>query len=272
MNILFWNINKKNLLVEIDLLAKSKDADIIVLAECEISYYDLLQYLNRDESIYFSSAGIGCERIKVLTKFKHTFSLPISEHNRWSIREIHPPLHQSFLLGLVHFPSKVNWTSQSQAVECGELVRQIESLENNRKHKRTILLGDFNMNPFEDGMISSGYFHATMDLEIAKSQKRVVQGKEYDYFYNPMWGFYGDLGKGQVSGTHYYNSSEHLNYKWNIYDQVLVRPQLLDEFALDELEIITESKESVYLTNKKQLNKKFSDHLPIKLTLNLNLK
>ncbi|MBL4650423.1 MAG: hypothetical protein JKY03_11895 [Aureispira sp.] len=168
MNILFWNINKKDLLVEIDLLAKSKDADIIVLAECEISYYDLLQYLNRDESIYFSSAGIGCERIKVLTKFKHTFSLPVCEHNRWSIREIQTPLHQSFLLGLVHFPSKVNWTAQSQAIECGELVRQIQSLEDNRKHKRTILLGDFDNTAF------SWAYHK---IKADKNDAFVVAGK-----------------------------------------------------------------------------------------------
>ena len=45
-----------------------------------------------------------------------------------------------------------------------------------------------------------------------------------------MWGFLGDNGCGNVSGTMYYNSSDAINYYWHLYDQVLIRPELIDTF------------------------------------------
>ena len=94
----------------------------------------------------------------------------------------------------------------------------------------------------------------------------IVLGREYDYFYNPMWNFLGD--KNSVPGTYYYAKSIHYNEPWNTFDQVLIRPQLLDNFVYSDLKILTRIKNKELYNHK--TNKLFiSDHLPILININL---
>ena len=62
-------------------------------------------------------------------------------------------------------------------------------------HTRTVIVGDFNMNPFEPGMAGILGFQAVMDRRIAQRITRTVDRKEYSFFYNPMWSRLGDLSK-----------------------------------------------------------------------------
>ena len=64
------------------------------------------------------------------------------------------------------------------------------------------------MNPFEEGVVGAKGLHAVMTRRIAAKGSRVVQGKEYPFFYNPMWGLFGDR-QDSPSGTYYYSASEH---------------------------------------------------------------
>ncbi len=124
------------------------------------------------------------------------------------------------------------------------------------------------MNPFEAGMIMGNCFNSVMSRNIAKKGSRIVQGKEYKYLYNPMWSFFGDLSKTPL-GTHYYNSSTHINYHWNIFDQVLIRPELIDCVKYDELKILVNDG-NLNLLNKNGIpDKKVSDHLPLLFTIDL---
>ena len=44
-----------------------------------------------------------------------------------------------------------------------------------------------------------------------------------------MWSLYGDLYHEPV-GTYYYKNAELVNYQWNIFDQILMRPKLINKF------------------------------------------
>ena len=155
----------------------------------------------------------------------------------------------------------MNWDDRDQAAEVCELAHQIRTLETRRGHARTILLGDFNMNPFDPGVVQAAGFHAAMTKAIASTESRVVQGREYPFFYNPMWGFFGDRTPGPP-GTHYYRAG-HVSYDWNIYDQVLIRPQAFPWFD-DKIEIVTKIGEVDLLKKNGQPDPDVgSDHLPI---------
>ncbi len=119
------------------------------------------------------------------------------------------------------------------------------------------------MNPFETGVVSAAGMHAVMDRNVAQRGTRIVQDREYPFFYNPMWRFFGD-GTPGPSGTCYYPRSEHKVYFWNIFDQVLVRPALLDRFRLDDLAVIDHTGEESLLTETGIPSRKLgSDHLPV---------
>jgi hypothetical protein len=107
------------------------------------------------------------------------------------------------------------------------------------------------MSPFEDGMVAASGLHAMLDQRIVKKINRTVKNVSYSYFYNPMWGRLGDLTVGP-SGTYKYSKAVEVNHQWHTYDQVLLRPSLLDYFEDDELSVI---------------NIVGSDHFPIVINL-----
>ena len=96
------------------------------------------------------------------------------------------------------------------------------------------------MNPFEDGMVSANGLHAVMSQGIAQRGSRTVQGKAYPFFYNPMWSYLGDASAGPP-GTFYYENAQHKTFFWNMFDQILLRPDLLEFFAAENLQIVERS-------------------------------
>jgi hypothetical protein len=125
------------------------------------------------------------------------------------------------------------------------------------------------MNPFEDGVVSANGLHGVMTRSIAEKRTRVVQSQEYPFFYNPMWGLLGDSTPGSP-GTFYYSGAEHRTYFWNMFDQVLIRPDLLPLFDNEELEIPESDGEVSFLSDKDLPDKNVaSDHLPVTFKLAL---
>jgi hypothetical protein len=143
------------------------------------------------------------------------------------------------LFGAAHLSSKIHWSREDQAAEVHELSRQIRAEEERRGHSRTILVGDLNMNPFDDGVVQANGLHAMMTRATAEEGSRRVQGRDYPFFYNPMWGLFGDRTPGPP-GTYYYRHPGHLSYEWNIFDQVLLRPGVVPFF--ENVEIITKDR------------------------------
>ena len=147
------------------------------------------------------------------------------------------------------------------------LARYINNEEQIIGHKRTILLGDLNVNPFENGVVGTGGLHAVLSRGVASKGSRTVQGVSHEFFYNPMWSCFGDRREGPP-GTYYYDRAEAVNYFWNIYDQVLLRPELLDGFDIDSLRILTTAGETSLLNSSGRPDKtNASDHLPVVFSL-----
>jgi len=267
---LFWNLQKTDLSIEIANLAIVHSIDIIMLAECE-NPQNVLQALNQNSVVYAHSSGL-CKSIQIFVKFSRNLIKPVFETDRLTIRSLELPEKQKILLAVIHFQSKLHWSDSDQAQQCVLLATDIIQAEKNAGHSNTIFVGDLNMNPFETGIISSFGLHGVMSKQIALKQKRRVAGKDYLYFYNPMWNLLGDIPA--PAGTYYYSSGGTPNvYFWNIFDQVLVRPSLVQHFEDTSLKILTSDGNSNFLDKSGVPDKKrFSDHLPIFFKMNLPLK
>lgn len=63
---------------------------------------------------------------------------------------------------------------------------EIQQIEKELNINNTIVIGDFNMNPFEDGIVSSDSFHGTMFKEEAIKVERTVLGEKINDF--DLWG------------------------------------------------------------------------------------
>lgn len=85
-----------------------------------------------------------------------------------------------------------------------------------------------------------------------------------------MWGKFGDRQDGPP-GTYYYDKSRLSEYFWHMFDQVLIRPELVEQFQNSSLEIISKIGGTDLLDRSGQPNSKdLSDHLPIKFTFDLS--
>ncbi len=266
-NFLFWNVNRNLIGDLIAEAATSLEIDVLLLAECAVQPSALLTRLNARETRYFFIQNF-CPRISIYTRFSAELLRPFDEGDRYSISKLALPGRLEVLLATAHLPSKREFSSESQAHECARLARQIASAEEAVSHQRTIFMGDLNVNPFENGMVSAAAVHAVMTREIAVRGTRTVQGEQYPFFYNPMWGHFGDTRKDSPPGTYYYEKAEHLVYFWNMFDQVLLRPDLARLFRPDGLTILTKIGETSLLTpGGKPDTSVASDHLPIMLAI-----
>jgi endonuclease/exonuclease/phosphatase family metal-dependent hydrolase len=210
--------------------------------------------------------------LKIFTVFDESWIEKLDDkygEPHWTINRLKNPIHKDINLIAVHFPSKLFWSDQSQSFECVELMARIRKLENDLGNDNTIVIGDFNMNPFEFGMLSSVGLHSLKDRKKIENERfRKVNQREYDMFYNPMWNFLGDFNK-ERQGTYYYRKNDHISLDWNTFDQVLIRPSLIRNFDENQIHVIHEINGIRILDDDAIPDKEYSDHLPLELTLNL---
>jgi hypothetical protein len=124
------------------------------------------------------------------------------------------------------------------------------------------------MSPFEPGVAGAKALHGVMSRNIANKGERTVQGINYPYFYNPMWSMFNDGTRGPP-GTYYRSESEHMALFWYMFDQVLIRPDLLDYFSLRSLHIVDFDGKASFLSTEGKPKPSISDHLPITFRLEI---
>lgn len=271
MTFLFWNINKKPLQNTIGELAEIHEIDVLILAECEIERSDLLMQLNSISGPRFSEPYSESKRIVIYTRFPDSWLIPIAEEGELSIRHLENPVSDTHtLIVAAHLPSRMH-RSEQDLMQLAPRWRQfIEDAEKRVGHKRTIVVGDLNMNPFDPGVISGEGLHGIMDKRIVGRGSRKVDGQDRDFFYNPMWSLLGDESVGPP-GTYYYDASSNpLNYYWHTFDQVLLRPELVPLFPREALRVLTDT-ESNSLMNNRGIpdSNDISDHFPLLFRLNI---
>jgi hypothetical protein len=265
----FWNLGGNERRELIARLASERKLNLIVLAEPSSSSEELLSQLNQHRRRRkFICPDSGTPRLQLF-----------SRSNEFDLQEIHFDASrrltirrlswngQQHLFAAVHWISKRNWRDPNQYVEAQLLAGEIREREAEEGHRRTILVGDLNMNPFEPGVAAAACLHGMMSKAEIAAGSRVIQTREYPFFYNPMWGFFGDRTPGPP-GTYYYHTSEHISFDWNMFDQILIRPDVLSS-SREEVEIVRRIGDVDLLTTRGRPNQSIgSDHLPLFFSLN----
>jgi hypothetical protein len=224
-------------------------------------------------SLTFSSepkAASSSQRIQLFTRFPEaavTDQFNDSSDGRLTIRRVTTSRPTDILLAALHFQSQMVWDADEQALQATVLQRDVSGTEDVVGHQRTVLVGDLNMNPFDLGVVGAQGLNAVMTRDLARGEGRTVAGRPYRFFYNPMWGCFGDRTPGPA-GTYFFSASSPCSYYWHLFDQVLLRPALMD--ALAELRILEEDgQESLLTARRRPRSADVSDHLPILVRLDL---
>jgi endonuclease/exonuclease/phosphatase (EEP) superfamily protein YafD len=264
ISIVFWNVNKKDLRSLLCSIACDVDADVVILLESGISSDDNLKQLRSSVSRSFFMPQATRGRFQL---FARTKALDLSEaygSDRLSLRRL-TYSDSSLLLGIVHIVDKLNWSAPQQLTEVQLLAASVREQEAQLRTDRTLLLGDFNMNPYDDAMTIAAGLNAMMSVGCVSRQSRIQQGRSYPFFYNPMWSLFGDRTPGP-SGTYYHRNSSQGVFGWNMLDQVLIRPSALPYF--DEVRILSSAGGTPLHTSSMRPSANVaSDHFPLLLRL-----
>lgn len=269
VSILFWNTNQIDNSEQIGNICLEKDIDILLLAECKIDSDILLNRMNSlqpernyVEYIYGESA------VRFISRFPASMIIPEFDNGRVSVRRFKPPIGREISIVAVHLPSQLHTDELERYAYTRSVRSEIEAIEERIQHRNTIIIGDLNMDPFDMPLTAADGFHAMMDKKIAQKPHRVAMGTKYSFFYNPMWSRLGDTSAGPV-GTYYYSKGGAINNRyWHLFDQILLRPDLLDFFDDKDLEVISNIN-GVSLIQRNKIDKNISDHLPIMLNLTI---
>ncbi|MFJ7106177.1 hypothetical protein ACIQU2_00745 [Pseudomonas sp. NPDC098740] len=262
---LFWNTGKKAPDVEISELAASSGANLIALAEYTEDGTSLLHELSKKGLDFFIIPQIGCDRITLIASFHYSFISHKREAERYTIKELAVPGRHPILLAFVHLPSKMHVNDQDQVHIASFFKRDLEKAEIEAGHANTIVTGDFNMNPFDDGMMSVVALNSLPCLVTANKKDRVFHGDTHSFFYNPTWNLLGDFVG--MPGTYFHPSPTSLSHYWNTLDQVILRPSIANQLDKSSLKILTIAGSIDLVSNKNRPT--ISDHLPIFFAFNL---
>lgn len=274
LTLLFWNLRENSSTRMLSAIASVvvngipqfpgsiSPADIVVLAEVKLSSLDIIRELKTSTGYDYEEAlPDPCNKIRIFTKFSrnHCRSVPGASDDRYTVRCIDLPNRVEFLLVGAHLPDKRNNTVFVREKVCQELAGNILIAERTRRHQNTIIIGDLNGNPYETPI--TGSLKAVITRALANKARNLVN-KEYEAFFNPMWQHFGETN-GSPAGTFYWSGTIDEHY-WQILDQVLIRPGLLNRFKDKDLMILTSCPAMSLLTKQGIPRKKAtSDHLPI---------
>lgn len=272
MNILFWNINKKDTFIKtIAEIVREENIDIVAFAEFPQG----------------SDAAFERELVRVSSSFKHLEPVTPGKveifykagvvdisyaynGRRITIDRVHSRIdHEDYYFAFCHLKDSLITDKKQLPGYARHTVREIVDFEKEYRSKRTIVCGDFNMDPYEPSMLEHDGFNAMLTSAIAMKHQRNVEGQSFEMFYNPMWGLYGDLYAQDVADTYYYAPGQPIQPYWHIIDQVILRPDVIPVFDKSQLKIVAKGQNYNLLNRNDNISDLYSDHLPIKFTLNI---
>lgn len=265
---LYWNVNKKNLSPFIVDACIENGIDVLILSE--YLSVDLVYILRRLEEYgkHFEVEQIDKgsrvllihnvdTKIRVINEGKPYYSVFKAKAN-----------NDVMLVFAIHLPSLTNLERSDLDLFSVQIAREIMQFEDDNKIEKSIIVGDFNMNPFDIGMVSAFSFNAVMCPEISLKTDKTVLFDDRRFYYNPMWHLLGNYNF-IAKGTYYYAKSPK-SYYWYTYDQVLLRPSLVEYFNMTGLKILSSINHNNLLNDKGIPNtKRFSDHLPLMFEINM---
>jgi hypothetical protein len=192
---------------------------------------------------------------------------PTFDDGHVKVLEFRPPVGVPLLIVAAHLPSKLWAGTEEQKYRFRRLRDDIAAQEAHAGHRNTVVIGDLNVNPFEDALTVAHGLQGVMDRVVAVRPARTVQGQAWDYFNNPMWSRLGDDSVGPP-GTYWHAGSGLVNHFWNTFDRVLLRPDLL--FCYDPAGLVVPT-HVAHQTILRQASGTtgLSDHLPVVLALSI---
>jgi hypothetical protein len=266
---LLWNIGGKrgkNLDMLVQNLVRGHGIDVLLLVEFypSITKSTLSTLLLGDGLVRRNSS----ERFGVFSRTNYGMNrVPgAGLGNRVELWNWIPAANKAARFALVHGLDRAHNDDGTRRVFFRRIVDAIRSQETN-SHRRSMVVGDFNAQPFESAVLSSDGLHAIGIRGVQNATRRLVRwgNEKEDFFYNPMWRKYGHVTSMDAGmATHYWQNNQAAELFWHMLDQVVIRPEDRASFPEDRLRIVSSVGTVTLLAPDGTPDASVgSDHLPI---------
>lgn len=260
MRFVFWNVNKRDLTQSVCALANSTKADVIILNENSVQSFRTLDALREDVTpAFFIPATMSEERFHCFCRCSQLDMSEVHSGVRTSVRLWRIGADKA-LLALVHGVDMRNYDSETRQSFAQSLADEIRFVSKEQNTKKVVMIGDFNMNPYDRGMNLAAGLNAMMTRECVAEGFRQHVGKKYDLYYNPMWSLFGDNNAGPAGTV--YDKSNQGPYGWSMLDQVVIHHSLVPSF--EGVRILAQVEGRSFMDkNGRPDSKNASNHFPI---------
>jgi hypothetical protein len=202
LTFLYWNFNCAAPEREVIAarVALQHEADVLILDETRTDAARVVDSLRARDGSYCVALDLPNgprtrTRLQVISSFPSGHLVPTPYYtNHTRVCELSRPGCQAILLALVHLKSRLSFVGDQNPVLSQQDHAEFEyslirDAENNAGHMRTIVVGDFNMNPFEPGMIAPERGFGAMMCRGLAVRHCPTSTKEDGArrFYNPLW-------------------------------------------------------------------------------------
>lgn len=260
--VLLWNVQRRPLGSHIIELVGRHDVDLVVLIEPPEDRTTLAAAV---ASLNFSPVPSQARfavhaRTGLFTFDRLTLAGTGSRADAWRVGLRTAPSWETLFVA-IHGLDRRNSSVAGQALFFATVAAEVRRFEREIGHSRTVVFGDFNSNPFEEPVESVRGLHAINARAIGGRPFRSVQGTDYPFFFNPMWGRFGTAGP---AATYHYNGGEPHEHLWHMLDQVVVRPEMLPYFPEERVRVLDAAGAMPLLTRTGLPGgSNSSDHLPL---------
>lgn len=279
MNVLFWNIDRKDTKDKKQIedyiinCIEEHDVDIAVFAEYKEkdtraargkTNIDRAAIENGLGNMYEWITGIEADGAVTLLARK---SLGVvkkicqDDRKRYSLYVIDTPL-KKYLLVAIHLEDrKSDPNSQRREATINRLKEAITNNEEDLDLYSTIVIGDFNANPYDKELTSMYNMNAVLFKSVIKANEFTCPDTDMvRRFYNPIINYLSE--DTEMYGSYYYpHPDTYWTPYWCCLDQVLVRKGLVD--SIKEVRYLKDIQGDSLLKATKIPQPKISDHLPL---------
>lgn len=255
MNYTYWNTNNiraNDMIVEI---AKIENVDLFFLAEFNKNQLTELE-ADLEKNDYELFENPGCKRITIIKK--KTINLDLSIQNPYYSVVVHKETGINVVS--LHLPSQL-WQSLDSLKEfMRDLRNNLDNEIGTSAEAKILLIGDFNVNPYESPMTHYDGFLCTNSPKAKHTINHL--GKSRTTYYNPTWQLYSRVN---FPGTKQFNRPSTTSYdvlEFHYLDQVVISQKLLESIEEESINVIENTKNFTFFNQEKNVIE-LSDHLPL---------
>lgn len=278
VSFLFWNVQKQPRLqalsklvlrYQVDFLAVAEHDDDVLELEDQLSSFDLGDYkfLTTNFSMRrpvhaFAALNAGSWSVASDDASGYVSTYRFEKASTDADEPI------SWLIACAHCPSQMYGDASRRNMFARSVITDLRSVAEAESLEKLILMGDMNMNPFDEGVAGIVGFNATATRNQARDLTYNLDDCDYPYLYNPMWSRLGDLSPGPPGSLKYTAGSRGINLHWHAFDQVMVSPSLMDHLLDDTVHFVNDTDAIIELSeNDAPGGLHGTDHYPLRFCI-----